>query len=236
MKNTNKYKLNIKTMKKGLLTLLAASLVFVGCQNYDDQFDDLNAQISALKSQVDGLAALSGQVASLSSTISGLQAGVAKSGDLAGLEASLASLASEVDAIQADLATAATAADVTALQADLAAVQADLDEILASANIYQDNVAIASVNDLDTFEDLGSNINIVNGNVTITRSAAMDTATLQAVIDNIFTVNGNLTYTDVAGTASNSFDNLTSVQNITMDNVNGAVSFAALTTAEVIDI
>ena len=236
MKNTNKYKLNIKTMKKGLLTLLAASLVFVGCQNYDDQFDDLNAQISALKSQVDGLAALSGQVASLSSTISGLQAGVAKTGDLAGLEASLASLASEVDAIQADLATAATAADVTALQADLAAVQADLDEILASANIYQDNVAIASVNDLDTFEDLGSNINIVNGNVTITRSAAMDTATLQAVIDNIFTINGNLTVTDVAATATNSFDNLTSVQNITMDNVNGAVSFAALTTAEVIDI
>ena len=236
MKNTNKYKLNIKTMKKGLLTLLAASLVFVGCQNYDDQFDDLNAQISALKSQVDGLAALSGQVASLSSTISGLQAGVAKTGDLAGLEASLASLASEVDAIQADLATAATAADVTALQADLAAVQADLDEILASANIYQDNVAIASVNDLDTFEDLGSNINIVNGNVTITRSAAMDTATLQAVIDNIFTINGNLVVTDVAGTATNSFDNLTSVQNITMDNVDGAVSFAALTTAEVIDI
>ena len=28
-------------MKKGLLTVLAASLVFVGCQNYDDQFDDL---------------------------------------------------------------------------------------------------------------------------------------------------------------------------------------------------
>ena len=63
MKNTNiKYKLNFKTMKKGLLTLLAASLVFVGCQNYDDQFDDLNAQISALKSQVDGLSSLSGIV------------------------------------------------------------------------------------------------------------------------------------------------------------------------------
>ena len=52
-------------MKKGLLTLLAASLVFVGCQNYDDQFDDLNAQISALKSQVDGLSSLSGQVSLL---------------------------------------------------------------------------------------------------------------------------------------------------------------------------
>ena len=236
MKNTNKYKLNIKTMKKGLLTLLAASLVFVGCQNYDDQFDDLNAQISALKSQVDGLAALSGQVASLSSTISGLQAGVAKTGDLAGLEASLASLASEVDAIQADLATAATAADVTALQADLAAVQADLDELLSGSNIYQGNVTIASVNDLDTFEDLGANINIVNGNVDIDRTAAMNTATLQTVIDNIFTVNGDFDYTDVAGTASHTFNNLTSVQDLDLDNVDGAISFAALTTAEVITL
>ena len=48
MKNTNiKYKLNFKTMKKGLLTVLLASLVLVGCQNYDDQFDDLNAQDSS---------------------------------------------------------------------------------------------------------------------------------------------------------------------------------------------
>ena len=40
-------------MKKGLLTVLLASLVLVGCQNYDDQFDDLNAQISAFTSWVD---------------------------------------------------------------------------------------------------------------------------------------------------------------------------------------
>ena len=63
-------------MKKGLLTVLLASPVLVGCQNYDDQFDDLNAQISALKSQVDGLSSLSGQVSSLSGTISGLQSGI----------------------------------------------------------------------------------------------------------------------------------------------------------------
>ena len=49
MKNIQtKYKLNFKTMKKGLLTLLAASLLFVGCQNYDDQFDSLNDKIVAL--------------------------------------------------------------------------------------------------------------------------------------------------------------------------------------------
>ena len=32
------------------------------------------------------------------------------------------------------------------------------------------------------------------------------------------------------------FDNLTSVQDVTMDNVNGAVSFATLATAGAIDI
>ena len=95
MKNTNKYKLNIITMKKGLLTLLAASLVFVGCQNYDDQFDDLNAQISALKSQVDGLSSLSGQVSALSGTIAGLQSGIAaaaSASDLSALSTSLTEL------------------------------------------------------------------------------------------------------------------------------------------------
>ena len=113
-------------MKKGLLTLLTASLVFVGCQNYDDQFDDLNAQISALKTQVDGLSSLSGQVASLSGTISGLQAGVtaaqsaassasaaASAIDLSSLSASLATLQDEVDAVQASIASTATASAVT---------------------------------------------------------------------------------------------------------------------------
>ena len=35
-------------MKKSLLGLLALALAVVGCQNYDDQFDDLNTKIAAL--------------------------------------------------------------------------------------------------------------------------------------------------------------------------------------------
>ena len=105
-----------------------------------------------------------------------------------------------------------------------------------SSNIYQGNVTIASVNDLDTFEDLGAKINIINGDVDIDVTAAMTSATVQAVIDNIFTVNGNFAYADVAGQATHTFNNLTSVENLTIDNVDGALSFAALTTAEVIDI
>ena len=56
------------------------------------------------------------------------------------------------------------------------------------------------------------------------------------VINNIFTVNGNFAYADVAGQATHTFNNLTSVENLTIDNVDGALSFASLTTAEVIDI
>ena len=29
-------------MKKGLFSILASALLVVGCQNYDDQFDDIN--------------------------------------------------------------------------------------------------------------------------------------------------------------------------------------------------
>ena len=251
MKNIQtKYKLNFKTMKKGLLTVLAASLVFVGCQNYDDQFDDLNAQISALKSQVDGLSSLSGQVASLSGTISGLSAGVnaaqaaaaaanaaasaittTPATDLSGLEASLATLQTEVDDIQASLATAVTAADIATLQAELDGIEADVDELLATSNIYTGDLTISSSSTLDAADAQGNNINIVNGTVTITQSATMDATKLQSVIDKIFTVTGNYVYT--AGTTNvtaMTHTKLASTGDLTLK-VNGPIDARALVTA-----
>ena len=237
-------------MKKGLLTVLAASLVFVGCQNYDDQFDDLNAQISALKSQVDGLSSLSGQVASLSGTISGLSAGVnaaqaaaaaanaaasaittTPATDLTGLEASLATLQTEVDDIQASLATAVTAADIATLQAELDGIEADVDELLATSNIYTGDLTISSASTLDAADAQGNNINIVNGTVTITQTATMDATKLQTVIDKIFTVTGNYTYT--AGTTNvtaMTHTKLASTGDLTLK-VNGPIDARALVTA-----
>ena len=252
MKNIQiKYKLNFKTMKKGLLTVLAASLVFVGCQNYDDQFDDLNAQISAIKAQVDGLSSLSGQVASLSGSISGLQAGVsaaqaaaaaagtsanaataaASAIDLTGLAASLATLEAEVAAVQASLATTATASAVATLQAEIDAIEADVDELLATSNVYTSNLSVASSSELDAAVALGNNINIVNGTVTITQSATMDATKLQSVIDKIFTVTGTYTYTTsaVSNTAM-TFNKLASTGDLSLA-VNGPISATTLVTA-----
>jgi len=236
-------------MKKGLLTLLAASLVFVGCQNYDDQFDDLNAQISALKSQVDGLASLSGQVSSLSGTISGLQAGVnaaqsaasaasAAAGaiDLSGLSASLATLQAEVDAVQASLATAATASAVSALQAEIDAIESDLDELLTSSNIYATDVSVTSAATLDSALALGNKLNVLNASLTITGYAGMDYTKVQTLVDRVNTTTGNIVYSAYSATGTEiKFNNLTSAGNITMTQPNG-YSFPKLTNAGTIDL
>jgi len=220
-------------MKKGLLTLLTASLVFVGCQNYDDQFDDLNAQISALKSQVDGLASLSGQVSALSGSLSGLQAGVtaaqnaasaastaASSIDLTGLSASLATLQAEVDEVQASLATAATASAVAALQAELDAIEADVDELLSTSNIYSTNVTVNSTSTLDAALALGNKLNILNATATITVSAAMDQTKVQTLVDRMITLTGNLVFNS-SSTTETTFNNLTSAEDITLNQKGG---------------
>jgi len=266
MKNTNiKYKLNFKNMKKGLLTVLLASLVVVGCQNYDDQFDDLNAQISALKSQVDGLSSLSGQVSSLSGTISGLQAGVsaaqaaataagasadaataagnaaaaaatASTADLSGLEASLATLATDVAAVQASLATAATATAVTALQAELDAIEADLDDLLASSNIYSTDVNVTNATTLNAALALGNKVNVLNASMTITGYATMNYADVQTLVDRVNTTTGNITYTAGGSTGTEiKFNNLVSAANITMTQP-GGYSFPKLANASKIDL
>ena len=247
MKNTNKYKLNFKTMKKGLLTILAASLVFVGCQNYDDQFDDLNAQISALKSQVDGLQAISAQVASLSGTISGLQSGVtaaqaaanaansaASNIDFSTINASLATLQAEVEAVKASLATAATATEVAALSSELDAIDTSLAELLASSNVYSTDVTVNSAASLESALALGNKLNVLNASITIDLSSVSspDYTKVQQVVDNVITINGNMVYKSHANSGTEViFTNLASARDISAKQ-SGGYQFPALTAAE----
>jgi hypothetical protein len=210
-------------MKKGLLTVLLASLVLVGCQNYDDQFDDLNAQISALKSQVDGLGALSGQVSSLSGTISGLQSGIAAAQaaataagssadaataavnaipgvDLSGLTASLAALQAEVDAIEAAIATTATATEVAALQTSLTAVETDLADLLTSNNVYAVDISITTAAGMASALALGNKVALMNADVTITDNATISDTDIQTFVNRIKTMNGTFTYSSGSAT------------------------------------
>jgi hypothetical protein len=221
----------------------------VGCQNYDDQFDDLNAQISALKSQVDGLSSLSGQVSSLSGTISGLSSGVAAAQasaasasaaasaiDLSGLSASLATLQTEVDAVQASLATAATAAAVTALQAELDGIETDLADLLSSSNIYSTDVTVTNATTLNSALALGNKINVLNATLTITGYASMDYASVQTLVNRVNTMTGNLVYSAYDSTGTEIvFNNLTSAGNLDVTQP-GGYSFPVLANAGTVNL
>ena len=240
MKNIQtKYKLNFKTMKKGLLTLLAASLVFVGCQNYDDQFDDLNAQISALKSQVDGLSSLSGQVSALSGTIAGLQSGIAaaaSSSDLSALSTSLTALQADVDAVQASLATAATASAVAALQVEMDALEADLDDLLVSNNVYSTAITVNSAATMASALALGNKVALMNAAVDITDDATISDTDVQTFIDRIKTTTAGFRYDSGSSTGyAPTFNEMVSATTFDIESA-GDISANKLASATVVTI
>ena len=101
-------------MKKGLLSILAGALLVVGCQNYDDQFDNLETQINALASTVAGLSQVQSDLASLAGTVNSLQSALSAEIDTA-LADGLADIDAAVEALEAAAADSASAEDVSAI-------------------------------------------------------------------------------------------------------------------------
>ena len=84
-------------MKKSLLGLVVAALTIVGCQNYDDQFDDLNNKITSLATQVGELSGLSAAIQAVGDRVTALESATAQElaeilGEVSGLQAQLASI------------------------------------------------------------------------------------------------------------------------------------------------
>ena len=150
-------------MKKGLLSLLAVALTVVGCQNYDDQFDELSDQITALSATVQGLSTVADQITALQNTVNGLELT---------LGADIATIKTAVDALSAALDDVATAADLGTISSTLADVQADVKELLAANAVINQNITINNVATLEYVESLIStdaddpNV-IVNGEITV---------------------------------------------------------------------
>ena len=121
-------------MKKGLLSILAGALVLVGCQNYDDQFDQLESQINALASTVAGLSAVQSDLASLSSQVNALSGAIDSAVDTA-LADGLADIDAAIATLNAAAEAAANNSDITAIAEDVDAVQSDLAELLAQSSV-----------------------------------------------------------------------------------------------------
>ena len=184
-------------MKKGLLSLLAVALTLVGCQNYDDQFADLNTKIANLQTSIAGLATVGADVAALKATVGGL----ATAAQTDALSSGLATAQADLDAIETALASVASAADLTAVKTQLSSVESDVKELLAANSVINQTITINSLPTLQYAETLVStdptdpNV-IVNGNVIVTLSddflntAGVDLARISAVTNKIATVLG----------------------------------------------
>ena len=175
-------------MKKGLLSLLALALTVVGCQNYDDQFEELTSLIEDLQSDVDGLSGVSASITALQSTVAGITSAVQANGSAiasgnsaaatanAATAASLATVSSTLADLAASLNGVATAADLNSISSTLADVQADVRELLEANAVINQNITINNAATLEYVETLVAtgaddpNV-IVNGKVTIDTGA-----------------------------------------------------------------
>ena len=222
-------------MKKGLFSILASALLVVGCQNYDDQFSNLESQISALATTVAGLSQVQSDLSTLAGTVNSLQSSLSGQIDTA-LADGLADIDAAITELEAATADVASTEDVQAITDAVAENQADLDELLAQSSVFTGDVLINSIPTLDAYHSMGDNLAIVNGNVTINPTAEMDAAKLQEIADVILTVTKDVTVTSAASTISEIvFNNLSGVATLTMEQA-GGYHFPALVSAASINL
>ena len=222
-------------MKKGLLSILAGALLVVGCQNYDDQFDQLESQINALASTVAGLSAVQSDLAALSAQVNGLSGAVDAAVDSA-LAGGLAQIQEAIDALNAAAESAANNSDITQIAEDVDEVQTDLAELLAQSSVFSDNVVVNTNALLEAFHAMGSGLAIVNGYVDIDTTADMDQTMVQELVDFIKVTTGEFNFK--AGTDIDTeitFNNLAATATLTLEQEGGYVA-QALESATVVTL
>jgi len=217
-------------MKKGLLSILASALFVVGCQNYDDQFTNLESQISALASTVAGLSQVQSDLQSLSGTVASLQSSLSSQIDTA-LADGLADIDTAVAELNAAAENAASAEDVAAIQAGVDANAVDLEELLAQSSVFTGTVTINSQTTLNAFHAMGDQLAIVNGSVIFDVKDDMDLVKVQEVADVMLTIVNDLKYEIESNTiGAVTFNNLSGVASLTVKTA-GSISFPELVSA-----
>ena len=194
-------------MKKGLLGVVVAALTVVGCQNYDDQFDDLNQKIASLTTTVTDLSSVQTNVALLSDKLDAVANSALSDADLAGILAEVSSVQAEVAAVKTEIA-ALENTDVSTIESDLDVLETDveeiknkLDDLLASNAVINQSITISSLAELSLAEDLiptdeGDPTVTINGTLTVDNTGssditdASDVARLNAVLGKIKVVMG----------------------------------------------
>lgn len=137
-------------MKKGLLGLVVAALTVVGCQNYDDQFDDLNKKIAALSTEVTSLSSVQTAVTALGTKLDNLAGSALTDSDLAGILDEVAAVKAAVAAID----NSAVEAEVADLNSEVDEILEKLGELLSANAVIPGDLVIANLGDLAAAQEL----------------------------------------------------------------------------------
>ena len=195
-------------MKKGLLGLVVAALTIVGCQNYDDQFDDLNTKIATLQSSVNDLDGIQTAVGALSTKLDQLANSALTDADLIDILDDVAEVKAAVDAID----VSGIEAEVTDLENEVDEILERLNELLAANAVIQGDIIIANTGDLAVVQDLiGTEADdplvTVQGNVYVlinaTNGLADSLASVNAITNKLKIVQGTVTVTTSAAVEMN---------------------------------
>ena len=171
----------------------------------------LQSQVAALQTTVGGLASaaelanLAGNVNDLSGDVDDLSGDVDDLATADDLTTGLADLQTQIDALVDALKNVADADDITAITEQLNQVQEDLDELLATNRVINQNITITNVATLEYVESIIStdtsdpNV-IVNGTITVSVDEddfdAAQLARINAVIGKIATSLSTVTITN----------------------------------------
>ncbi len=171
-------------MKKVLLSLLAVAALVLSCQNYDDEFDALNAKVSSLESQISSLQGLQTALTSVQSSVSALQSAVNAipdpSSSIAALSTSIAKILTDLGALETAVAGATTSADLDALKASLNTSLEALKALIEANSASIASLVISNAGLKTQLEALGVDVDAVlaanstfEGNLTITNAAEL---------------------------------------------------------------
>ena len=165
-------------------------LTIVGCQNYDDQFDDLNNKITSLASQVGELSGLSAAIQAVGDRVTALESATAQE---------LAEILGEVSGLQAQLASIETVtAEVDDLNNEVDMILGKLNELLEQAAVINQDVVITSVAQLEYVESLMA-LDPTEDNSFVAGDGA--DATRQYILSGNLTVDAEFTTTSTATAA-----------------------------------
>ena len=245
-------------MKKVLLGLLVVALTVVGCQNYDDQFDSLNKQISSLSSEVSALKAIQTTVTALGTKLDALAGSALTDSDLEAILKEVADVQASVDGLDA------VTDEVEDLNDEVDQILEKLGDLLSANAFYEGNLTITNLGQLANAHELiktGADdpTITVKGNVRVIVGAALkdSIASVNSILAKIRSVQGTVTVTSEVdsplpalsyvtgdvflngnkGKAAIAADKLLTVDgNLHVTDLTGALSFPSLGSVGIVQI